>query len=182
MVEHLNCVRLILDCFGEATGLVTNLRKSFAIPIRCDGLYLQCSSGSFPCSYLGLPISDKKLKKREFMVWVDKIADRLPNWKARLLSLAGRTALVRHVLSAIPVYILMAMSVPKWVIKSIDKIRRGFLWKGRKKVNGGSCLVPWEIVTRPLKYGGLGVSNLQYKSWALQVKWLWLQKTDSSRP
>jgi hypothetical protein len=47
------------------------------------------------------------------MVWVDKIADRLPNWKARLLGLAGRTSLVRHVLSAIPVYILMAMNVPK---------------------------------------------------------------------
>jgi hypothetical protein len=89
---------------------------------------------------------------------------------------------VRHVLSTILVYILMAMSVPIWVIKSIDKIWRGFLWKGRKNVNGGSCLVPWEIVIRPLKYGSLGVSNLQYKSWALQVKWLWLQKTDSSRP
>jgi hypothetical protein len=89
---------------------------------------------------------------------------------------------VRHVFSAIPVYILMAMSVPKWVIKSIDKLRRGFLWKGRKNVNGGSCLVPWEIVTKPLKYGCLGVSNLQFKGWALQVKWLWLQKTDPSRP
>jgi hypothetical protein len=43
------------------------------------------------------------------MVWVERIADRLPNWKARLLSLAGRTTLVRHVLSAIPVYILVAI-------------------------------------------------------------------------
>jgi hypothetical protein len=40
------------------------------------------------------------------MTWVDKIADRLPNWKAHLLNLAGRTALVRYVLSAIPVYLL----------------------------------------------------------------------------
>jgi hypothetical protein len=38
---------------------------------------------------------------------------------------------LRHVLSAIPVYILIAMNDPKWVIKLIDKIRRGFLWKGR---------------------------------------------------
>jgi hypothetical protein len=177
--EDLNCVRLILDCFGAATGLITNLRKSFVIPIRCVGQVvqdgcnlLQCSSGSFPCNYLRLlPISDKKLRS-DLMLWVERLADRLPNWKARLLSLAGRREMAKHVLSAIQVYILIAINVPKWVIKSIDKIRRGFLWKGRKNVNGGSCLVSWEIITRPLKLGGLGVSNLQFKSWALQAKWL----------
>jgi hypothetical protein len=90
------------------------------------------------------------------MDWVEKIADRLPNWKAGLLNLAGRTTLVRFVLSAIPIYLLIAMNIPKWVMKSIDKIRRGFLWKGRKDVNGGNCLVSWDIVTRPLIFGGLG--------------------------
>jgi hypothetical protein len=30
--------------------------------------------------------------------------------------------------------------------------------------------------------GGLGVSNLQFKSWALLAKWLWLEKTDPFRP
>jgi hypothetical protein len=51
------------------------------------------------------------------------------------------------------------------------------------KFDGGlSCLVSWEIVTRPLSYGGLGVPNLKFKSWALQSKWLWLEKTDPSRP
>jgi hypothetical protein len=50
-------------------------------------------------------------------------------------------------------------------------------------VNGGSCIVLWEIVTRPLSLGGgIGVSNLQVKSWALQAKCLWLEKTDPSRP
>jgi hypothetical protein len=47
---------------------------------------------------------------------------------------------VKFVLSAIPIYLLIAINIPKWVIKSIDKIRWGFLWKGRKEVNGGSCL------------------------------------------
>jgi hypothetical protein len=185
----LNCAKIILNCFGSASGLVTNMLKSSAIPIRCDDQQvlagcsvLHCSPAAFPCRYLGLPISDKKLRKCDLKLWIEKIADRLPNWKARLLNLAGRTALVKFVLSAIPTYLLIAINVPQWVIKSIDKIRRGFLWRGRKEVNGGSCLVPWEVVTRPLKFGGLGIPNLKFKSWALQAKWLLLEKTDLSRP
>jgi hypothetical protein len=135
--DDLKCVRLILNCFGSASGLVTNMNKSYAIPIRCEEHVVQegcnvlrCSLAAFPCSYLGLPISDRKLKRIDLMLWIDKIADRLPNWKARLLNLARRTTLVRFVLSAIPIYLLIAIKIPKWVIKSIDKIRRGFLWKG----------------------------------------------------
>jgi hypothetical protein len=110
------------------------MNKSCAIPIKCSDQAVQqgcnlllCSSASFPCTYLGLPISDRKLRKAYLMDWVEKIADRLPNWKARLLNLAGRTMLVHFVLSAIRIYLLVAMSIPKWVIKSIDKIHRGFL-------------------------------------------------------
>jgi hypothetical protein len=92
------------------------------------------------------------------------------------------TAFVRFVLSIIPIYLLIAMNTPKWVIKAIDKIRRGFIWKGRKEANRGSCLVSWETVTKPISLGGLGIPNLQFKSWALQAKWLWIEKTDPNRP
>lgn len=165
------------------------MQKSCVIPISCDARVaheccgiLQCTPGSFLCNYLGLPISNKKLKKGDLLQWIEKIADRLPSWKASLLNLAGRTTLVWFVLSTIPVYLLIAMNVPKWVIKSIDKLRRGFIWKGRKEVNEGSCLVTWDKVTRPLNLGGMGILNLQYISWALQTKWLWVQKIDPNRP
>ena len=48
--EELNCVKLILDCFGEALDLVTNLHKSCAIPIRCEDDLLQegCNICSAP--------------------------------------------------------------------------------------------------------------------------------------
>jgi hypothetical protein len=43
-------------------------------------------------------------------------------------------------------------------------------------------VVSWDIITRPLKLGGFGVPNLYFQSWALQAKWLWLEKTDPNRP
>jgi hypothetical protein len=64
----------------------------------------------------------------------------------------------------------------------IDRQNRKGVSMERKNVNGGSCLVSCEIITRPLKFGGLGVPNLQFKSWALQAKRMWLEKTNPSRP
>jgi len=187
--EDLSCTKVILDCFGEASGLKVNMQKSLAIPIRCNDAEMQvisnslhCTIGSFPCKYLGLPISNWKLRRSDLLNWVEKIAGRLPSWKANLLNLAGRTTLVNSVLSGIPVYLLIALNVPSWVIKAIDKIRRAFLWKGRKEVNGGSCLVAWDIVTRPRCLGGLGVPNLRFMGWVLQLRWLWFRKTDPSKP
>jgi hypothetical protein len=44
---------------------------------------------------------------------VEKIADRLPSWKADLLNRAGRRILVRHVLTGMVVYTAMAIDFPK---------------------------------------------------------------------
>jgi hypothetical protein len=74
----------------------------------------------------------------------------------------------------IPVYLLIALNVPKWCIKAIDKIRRSFLWKGSREARGGSCLIAWDKIVRPFELGGLGVPGLLTMSWALQLRWLWL--------
>jgi hypothetical protein len=86
------------------------------------------------------------------------------------------------VLSAIPIYLLVAIDAPKWVIKGIDKIRRGFLWAGKVQAKGGCCRVAWAKVCSPKEYGGLGVPNLELMGIALRSRWTWLQRVSSGKP
>ena len=74
--EELQVTRDILNAFGSASGLQTNLHKSSIIPIHCEETYLStvsntlpCSISEFPCTYLGLPLSNKKLRKIDLMPW-----------------------------------------------------------------------------------------------------------------
>lgn len=113
---------------------------------------------------------------------IDRIADQLPGWKADLMTRAGRRVQVQVVLKGMLIYLVMASDLPAWAIKEIDKIRRGFLWRGRKDVKGGHCLVAWVKVTRPFELGGLSISDLKTLGWALRMRWLWLQKIEPNRP
>jgi hypothetical protein len=81
-------------------------------------------------------------------------------------------------MTAMLIYLIMVVDLPQWAIKAIDKIRRGFLWRGRKEARG-HFLVAWGKVMRPQ---GLGISDLKNMGWALRMRWLWLHKTEPQRP
>jgi hypothetical protein len=94
----------------------------------------------------------------------------------------NRVVQVQFVLTAMLIYLLMATDLPTWAIKAIDKIIRGFVWRGRKEAKGGHCLIAWPKVCRAKELGGLGIFDLKSLSCSLRVRWPWLKKTEPNKP
>ena len=132
--EDLLVVSKILEKFGDATGLHTNLAKTEIFPIRCTDAQIAAAltcfparQGSFPCTYLGLPLHFARLKAANFQPLIDKIGARLVGWRGKHFTRAGRVILAKAVLSSMVTYYLRIFILLNWVIRRIDKIRRGFI-------------------------------------------------------
>ena len=110
------------------------------------------------------------------------MANCLPKWKAALMPKSGRLTLVKSVLCAMPIHAMMALDLPLKTIAAMNKVCRGFLWCRRATANGGNCAVAWDSVCTPKWAGGLGLPNLRWLNVAMQARWLWLQRVDTSRP
>ncbi|GJN34743.1 hypothetical protein PR202_gb23434 [Eleusine coracana subsp. coracana] len=130
-----------------------------------------CGLQHFPCSYLGVPLSLHKLSKTDLQPLVDRVGDCLPTWKSSLFNRAGRVALTKSTLSAIPIHTSIAIGLPPWTIKTINKFRKAFIWTGTKTVSNGKCLVAWRKVCRPSDMGGLGIPDLNLLGFALRLQW-----------
>lgn len=189
VASDLEMMDALLQLFGAAMGLKTNIQKSCVSPIQCseDDLamvetHFPCEIQEFPCKYLGLPLSLRKLTRVQLQPLIEKVADHLPGWKADLLNRVGRATYVQSVLTSVLIYNATALELPPWCLKAVDKIRRNFLCRGRKERNGGHCLIAWPKVSRPKELGGLGILDLQKFGWALRIRWLWLSKTEPDKP
>lgn len=174
----MEAVKATLAIFGLASGLFSNLDKSVAVPLHCTEHdislvteHLSCRIEDFPCRYLGVPLVIHRLRRSDEQPVIDKVAGSIPRWKGDMLNIAGRTALVRATLSAIPVHMAITLCLSSWAIEAIDRIRRGFIWRGVDKAAKGKCRIAWETVCRPRDLGGLGVSDLRRAGIALRVRW-----------
>jgi hypothetical protein len=86
----------------------------------------------FPLRYLGLPLGLRKPTAAQLQYLVDAVANRLPGWWASMLNRAGHLELVRSTLAAIPIFCPDVPGRSNQTLLAIEKIMRGFLWKGRR--------------------------------------------------
>ena len=138
--QDLLCVREVLHVFGVASGLRINHAKSAALPIvgsdeeRHRVLdILQCPTATFPCRYLGILLTIKKLGRMDWQPLVDHARKPIPAWQRGLIQRSGRLILAKSVITTRPIHQLMVLNTPVWVFEEIEKWIRSFFWQGRKR-------------------------------------------------
>lgn len=179
----------ILEAFGNISGLKINPAKCVAYPIRCHQVELQSMLpdfegpvGSFPCKYLGLPLSFRRLRRIDLQPFLDKGAGRMSIWKGKLLNRTGRLDLINSVLSATITFFLTSFAPSGWFTRKFDKLRRNFLWNADEEAHGGKCLVNWKMICAPKNVGGLGIKDIQAFGRALRLRWPWFEWDNLDRP
>ncbi|XP_004963682.1 uncharacterized protein LOC101781465 [Setaria italica] len=173
----LQTLKEVLNLFSDSTGLHINYHKSTMVPMgitdetatQLQGI-LGCQLGSFPQTYLGLPLSNDKLRLSAFSPLIAKIDKRLSGWSASLLNSTGRTVLINSVVDSQLTHAMSTLLLPQGLIEIIDRRRRRFLWAGEDKVSGAQCLVAWEAACQPKAQGGLSLKNLPLQNRSLLLK------------
>ncbi|GJT95028.1 reverse transcriptase domain, reverse transcriptase zinc-binding domain protein, partial [Tanacetum coccineum] len=177
-----NSARVIMDTLDEfklASGLTPSLPKSTTY--FCNVLnhtkisilhVLLFEEGRLPVKYLGVPLVSSRLIFWDCKELIEKVQNRVNDWKSKSLSAAGRLQLIRSMLSSMHIYWASMFILPSRVLNEIEQLMQGFLWcqgwlkKGRAKVS-------WDLVCRSRNEGGLGIRKLDLFNKALMAVHLW---------
>lgn len=82
-------------------------------------------------SYLGVPLFMGDNKKILFEHLLARRNSKIKGWKSKLLSLAGRTTLIKSIISIIPLYQMSCFLLQKHICKSLNALQRD-IWWGKK--------------------------------------------------
>jgi hypothetical protein len=105
MVKESKAFKIILEDFGEASGVEINHSKSMIYffntnpTIQCNLANIQgFERKMLPTKYLGIPLMDRAYTKAMWEGVINKLQERVKNWTYRSLNLAGRLILTKMVL------------------------------------------------------------------------------------
>lgn len=131
---NLNSVSVLmqaLDEFKEVSGLKPSMPKStaFCSYIKDDvkNMILQIMPfevGKFPVRYLCVPLISTRLVYKDCEVLVERVRNRISDWKNKSLSFAGRLQLIISVLSSMHVYWSAVFIIFMSILLEIEKILR----------------------------------------------------------
>ncbi|XP_059440565.1 uncharacterized protein LOC132173020 [Corylus avellana] len=168
--QHINISKSAMffsrNCSSNAKNAVKGILHLALIPSRAK--------------YLGIPLFMHRRKKDSFIELKDRILAKISGWKARLLSQAARTTLVKSVANAIPTYLMSLFLLPKSFCASINSSIRKFWWGYPQEKKHCLSLLAWDNICKPKSLGGLGIRSMEAINNSLLARLGW--KLTSNQP
>ncbi|KAK1434372.1 hypothetical protein QVD17_00111 [Tagetes erecta] len=115
--------------------------------------------GKLPVRYLGVPLVAARVKTTDCRVLIEKVENRIGDWKNKLLSFAGRCQLINSVISSLHVFWSSVFILSSRIMHDIEAKMRDFLW-ARGPLKRSRARVSWKDVCRPKTEGGLDLGLL----------------------
>ncbi|GJW36520.1 hypothetical protein Tco_0059440, partial [Tanacetum coccineum] len=123
---ELDSARLImesLDEFQKSSGLVPSIPKSttYFCNVRNHVKHailnlMPFAEGELPVKYLGVPLISTRLLNRDCKILVERVLNRIGDWKNKSLSFAGCLQLCKFVISSMHVYWALDLVIPKVLV------------------------------------------------------------------
>ncbi|GKA40345.1 RNA-directed DNA polymerase, eukaryota, reverse transcriptase zinc-binding domain protein [Tanacetum coccineum] len=146
--KSLSVIKEALEEFSSYSGVKANMNKS---TILFGGMTSTKQSiildivpftiGRLPVRYLGVPLISKKINTTDCKPGIEKVKNRVLDWRNKALSYTRRLQLISSVLSVMQIYWALVFLLPKNVIYEINKLLKGFMWcqweltKGKARVS-----------------------------------------------
>jgi hypothetical protein len=130
--------------------------------------------------YLGMPIFLNRYSSTAWLGIVEKIAARIRSWGGQWLNPAGKTVLIKSVLSSLSIFQCSGLLAPKNILEKIGKAIRCFLWAGGKTNTKKFHLINWKQVCQPYNRGGLAIKDPTIMNLSMGEKLAWRLVTGNS--
>ncbi|XP_058733449.1 uncharacterized protein LOC131605067 [Vicia villosa] len=141
--SNLWAIKVILRGFEMESGLRVNMWKRKLCGIWVDNFFLQAASqflcrrlDSITFKFLGIIVGGNPQRAKFRNHIIASMRARLSPWIGRILSIGGRVALIKSVLSNLPIYYLSFFKLPKKVVGNKDMSVQEMGWWAENVWNG----------------------------------------------
>ncbi|XP_021994704.1 uncharacterized protein LOC110891319 [Helianthus annuus] len=146
-INSVQCIMNSLSNFTNMSGLVPSIQKSTGffcnVPDHVKNhilSFLPFVEGTLPVKYLGVPLISSGLVYKDCSVLVERLDQRISNWKNKLLSFTGRLQLINSVLSSMHIYWSSVFILPVRITLELVARMRNFLWSSDGSFHKGFSL------------------------------------------
>ena len=164
----------IVEDFGNVSGLKLNIRKTEGLWLgrgrnRNDTLgEIKWDNNSIQALGIYFGYNKQEIEEKNWHEKIENIKKCLKFWNCRDLSLQGRVLIIKTLALSKVVYLINALTVPKWVINTLNKEFFSFLWRYKRDK------IARKVVINEIENGGLNM--LDFKAFCIAAKAAWACK------